>query len=167
METPHSQTLAPVHTVPTHLTTVDTVLSLGTFSLSSRQLLLLLCGGSVCATLWTHTAMLVRWLPPLGAILHAAVVILLVIGVLALTFGQVQGRSLESWLLVIALYLGRPRLSLWRRRLAHPVWPQLAERDDAAGTTRKEQRNSSYEQQYQGETQNWQHHAIRSGACHC
>ncbi len=116
MQDPHSQTLAPVHTVPTHLTTADTVVSLGTFSLSSRQLLWLLVGGSLCATLWTHTAMLVRWLPPLGAILHGGMVFFLAIGVLLLTFGQVQGRSLESWLLVIACYLARPKLLLWRRR---------------------------------------------------
>jgi hypothetical protein len=122
-----AQTLEPMHTVPTHLDHADTVLSLGTFSLSSRQFLLLLCGGSVCATLWTHTTvLLVRWLPPLGAILHGGMVFLLTIGVLALTFGQVQGRSLESWLLVIALYLARPRLSLWRSLCRYSSWP-LAE----------------------------------------
>src|SRR5579875_1074008 len=148
---PAASALAPVHTVPTHLTTAaDTVLSLGTFSLSSRQLLLLLVGGSVCATLWTHTAML----PPLGAILHAAVVFLLVIGVLALTFGQVQGRSLERWLIVMVAYLARPRLSLWRRRPTQPAWPRLsqasAEADDGTAWTKGKQhkhtRNRSYEQ---------------------
>jgi hypothetical protein len=152
MEDPHSQrqSLAPVHTIPTHLTTVDTVLSLGTFSLSSRQLLLLLVGGSVCATLWTHTAMLVRWLPPLGVVLHWSLLMLLTTGVLALTFGQMQGRSLERWLIVVVAYLARPRLSLWRRRPTQPAWPRLsqtcAEADDGAEMKGKQHKHTYKEQ---------------------
>jgi len=123
---PTGDSLEQLHTIPTHLTTVDTVLSLGTFALSSRQLLWLLVGGSLGATLWMRTGWLGSWLPPLGMLLHALVLLVLLIGVLALTFGQVQGRSLESWLLVIALYLARPRLSLWRSLRRQPAWPLSA-----------------------------------------
>ncbi len=118
--------LEPLHTVPTHLTTVDTVLSLGTFALSSRQLLWLLVGGSLGATLWMRTGWLGSWLPPLGMLLHGLLLLGLLIGVLALTFGQVQGRSLESWLIVVVAYLGRPRLSLWRSLRRQPTWPGLS-----------------------------------------
>lgn len=112
-----------LHTIPTHLMTVDIVLSLGEFSLSSRQFLLLLLGGSLGAALWTRTAELVVWLPPLGVVLHWTLLFLLVAAVLLLTFGQAQGRSLESWLLIIAGYLARPRLYLWRSLRQHPAWP--------------------------------------------
>src|SRR5579875_2429601 len=120
---PAASALAPVHTVPTHLTTADTVLSLGTFSLSSRQLLLLLVGGSVAAALWTRTAGLGGLFPPLGVVLHWSLLVLLTTGVLALTFGQVQGRPLERWLIVVVAYLARPRLSLWQGMREHPCWP--------------------------------------------
>src|SRR5205809_7422891 len=40
------------HTVPTHLQMPDQVLTLGSFSLTARQLLLLLVGGGIGGTLW-------------------------------------------------------------------------------------------------------------------
>jgi hypothetical protein len=118
--------LEPLHTIPTHLATVDTVLSLGTFALSSRQVLWLLVGGSLGATLWIRTGWLGSWLPPLGMLLHGLLLLGLLICILALTFGQVQGRSLESWLIVVVAYLGRPRLSLWRSLRRQPAWPRLS-----------------------------------------
>jgi hypothetical protein len=125
--------LDPLHTIPTHLATVDTVLSLGTLALSSRQLLWLLVGGSLGATLWIRTGWLGGWLPPLGLLLHGLLLLALLICILALTFGQVQGRSLESWLLVIVLYLGRPRLWLWRSLRRQPAWPRLSQACVEAG----------------------------------
>lgn len=118
--------LEPLHTIPTHLATGDTVLSLGTFALSSRQVLWLLVGGSLGATLWIRTGRLGSWLPPLGMLLHGLLLLGLLICILALTFGQVQGRSLESWLIVVVAYLGRPRLSLWRSLRRQPAWPRLS-----------------------------------------
>jgi len=112
---PVSASLPATHTVPTHLASVDTVLSLGYLSLSSRQLLLLLVGGSLSASLWTHTAALVTVLPPVGVALRLALVILCAAVALALTFGQAQGRPLDVWLIVGLAYLARPRLYLWRR----------------------------------------------------
>lgn len=105
--------LPMMHTVPTHLATADTVLSLGMLSLSSRQLLLVLLGGSAAVSLWTRTVGLATFLPPLGLALHWLLLILLSLSVLALTFGQVQGRSLDAWGIVTLTYLVRPRLHLW------------------------------------------------------
>jgi hypothetical protein len=113
--------LPAAHTVPTHLATADTVLSLGYLSLSSRQLLLLLLGGSVTASLWTRTSMLSTLVPPAGAALHLALVICCAAITLALTFGQAQGRSLDVWLIVILSYLARPRLYLWCRMADAPA----------------------------------------------
>jgi hypothetical protein len=115
--------LERLHTVPTHLTMVDTVLSLGEFSLSSRQFLLLLVGGSLSAALWTRTTVLVVWLPPFGVALHLTLLFLLAACILLLTFGQAQGRSLDSWLIVVAAYLARPHLYLWSSLRQHPSWP--------------------------------------------
>jgi hypothetical protein len=44
------------HIVPTHLNLPDQVLSLWSFSLSSRQLLLLLVGCGIGGTIWQHLA---------------------------------------------------------------------------------------------------------------
>ncbi len=123
--------LESLHTVPTHLATVDTVVSLGTFSLSSRQLVLLLVSGSISVTLWTRTAVLVFWLPPLGELLHWIVVLVAVTSTLALAFGQVAGRSFESWLGVLLAYIARPHLYLWRGWRALPGNPGNPIEDEA------------------------------------
>lgn len=102
------------HTIPTHLAVPETVLSLGTFTLTARQLALLFLGGSLAYSFWWHTMGLATWLAPLGMILHTTLLLMLVGLVLALTFGQIAGRSLDVWLLVLVAYLSRPRLYLWR-----------------------------------------------------
>jgi hypothetical protein len=108
------------HTIPTHLAMPETVLSLGTFTLTARQLALLFLGGSLTYSFWWHTMGLATWLAPLGMTLHTTLLLMLVGIVLALTFGGVAGRSLDIWLFVLAAYLSRPRLYLWRNL------PQLA-----------------------------------------
>jgi len=120
-QTPQPQALPAAHTVPTHLALADTVLSLGALTLSSRQLLLLLLGGSLAASLWVRTAPLATVVPPVGGVLHWAVLILLALLILALTFGQTQGRSLDVWVIVALAYLSRPRLSLWRSLRERPL----------------------------------------------
>jgi len=117
-----------MHTVPTHLATADTVLSLGALSLSSRQLLLLLMGGSGAASFWTRTAGLVTLLPPIGEALHWLLLILLSLLVLTLTFGQAAGRSLDVWVMVSLAFLARSRLYLWRS--LRPV-PGASRQEDA------------------------------------
>lgn len=113
--------LPAAHTAPTHLATADTVLSLGYLSLSSRQLLLVLLGGSVSASLWARTSGLATLLPPAGAALHLALVIVCAAITLALTFGQAQGRSLDVWMIVCLSYLTRPHLFIWRRMADAPA----------------------------------------------
>lgn len=113
--------LPAAHTVPTHLAAADTVVSLGYLSLSSRQLLLLLVGGSLAVSLWTRTAWLSRLLGPVGAALHLALVIVWAVADLSLTFGQAQGRSLDAWVIIMFAYLARPRLYLWRSLPASPL----------------------------------------------
>lgn len=120
--------LPAIHTVPTHLAATDTALSLGSLPLSSRQVLLLLVGGSVTASLWTRTAILVAVLPPLGAALHLALLIACLLVALALTFGQAQGRSFDAWVIVIGAYLARPRLYLWHRCAIPPAGESEQER---------------------------------------
>ena len=113
--------LPPTHTMPTHLATADTVLSLGYLTLSSRQLLLLLLGGSVAASVWTRTAGLSTVLPPAGAALHWLLLIGLSLLILALTFGAIAGRSLDAWVMVLLAYRARPRRYLWRSLRETPL----------------------------------------------
>jgi hypothetical protein len=107
-------TLPPTHTIPTHLATADSVLSLGYLSLTSRQLLLLLVGGSFAVSIWTRTDFLSAFIPPVGGGLHWLLLILSGLLVLALTFGQIAGRQLDAWVIVVGVYLLRPRLYLWK-----------------------------------------------------
>lgn len=106
--------LPPTHTIPTHLATADSVLSLGYLTLTSRQLLLLLVGGSFAASLWTRTDVLSTLIPPVGSALRLVLLVLSGLLVLALTFGQVAGRQLDAWVVVVGVYLLRPRLYLWK-----------------------------------------------------
>ena len=102
------------HTIPTHLTTADTVLGLGHLTLSSRQLLLVLVGGSVAMSLWIRTAWLATLLPPVGVALHWLLLLLSGGCVLALTFGQAAGRPFDAWVIVMLAYCARSRVYLWR-----------------------------------------------------
>src|SRR5437660_12606260 len=86
------------HIVPTHLNLPDQVLTLWSFSLTARQLLLLLVGAGIGGTVWQHLA-------PLG---HSALAGQVVRGLLALApFLSVlflacyrhAGRYLEVWLI--------------------------------------------------------------------
>jgi len=120
-QTSAPQALPAAHTVPTHLALADTVLSLGALTLSSRQLLLLLLGGSIAAAGYTRTEPFFAALGPAGAVLHIAVLVLASLIVLALTFGQAAGRSLDVWVIVVLAYLTRPRLSLWHSLREGPL----------------------------------------------
>src|SRR5258708_15310975 len=52
------------HIVPTHLNLPDQVLTLWSFSLTARQLLLLLVGAGLGGTLWQHLAVLGHYAIP-------------------------------------------------------------------------------------------------------
>lgn len=112
--------LVPLHTVPTHLGG-DTVLSIGRLDLTSRQVALLLIGGSLSATVWARTGTLAALVPPLGLIVHWMMLIVLIAAVLVLSFGKAAGRSLDVWLLIWLAYLTRARILLWTRGSAATV----------------------------------------------
>jgi hypothetical protein len=112
--THESQAILHLHTVPTHLSG-ESVVSIGTIDLSARQVMSLLVGGSLAATLWERTTALTLLVPPLGLIMHWAILVLLLVGVLLLTFGKAAGRSLDVWFMVWLLYLGRARILVWTR----------------------------------------------------
>src|SRR5437588_59762 len=100
------------HIVPTHLNLPDQVLSLWSFSLSARQLLLLLVGAGMGGTVWQHLAVLGHHTLAGQALrLLVALVPFLLITVLACY--QYAGRYLEIWLIVLVRYQLRPRRYLW------------------------------------------------------
>ena len=111
--TMHPVSLPRKHTVPTHLQMPDQVLTLWSFSLTARQLLLLLVGGSMGGTIWQHLALfghdavprdIVRLLLSLAPFLLA----------LFIAWYQHAGRYLEIWMVVLVRYRLRPKRYLWR-----------------------------------------------------
>ena len=118
------------HIVPTHLNLPDQVLTLWSFSLSARQLLLLLVGGGIGGTVWQHLAALGhRALVGEALRLLLALVPFLLLCVLACY--QYVGRYLEVWLLVLARYHLRPKRYLWRsiRAWEPSLYPLLSSGD--------------------------------------
>jgi hypothetical protein len=119
------------HIVPTHLNLPDQVLSLWSFSLSARQLLLLLVGAGIGGTVWQHLALLGHH-ALIGQALRLlmALVPFLLLAVLACY--QHAGRYLEVWLIVLARYGLRPKRYLWRSiRYCEPQLYPLASARDA------------------------------------
>jgi hypothetical protein len=101
------------HIVPTHLNLPDQVLTLWSFSLSARALLLLLVGAGIGGTIWQHLAVLGHHAVP-GEILRLRLALLPFLLVLVLACYQCVGRYLEVWLIVLVRYHLRPKRYLWR-----------------------------------------------------
>ena len=101
------------HIVPTHLNLPDTVLTVWSFGLSARQLLLLLVGGGIGGTLWQHLAALAHFLIA-GQVLRGLLALLPFLLVCVLACYQHAGRYLEVWLLVLLHSHLRPKRYLWR-----------------------------------------------------
>ncbi len=99
------------HVVPTHVRTPETALTLGGISLSARQFLLLLVGAALSYDLWKHLTFLTTFF--VGVVLAGAIAILPSVLALSLAFGQVAGRALDAWGLVIMRYFARPRHLIW------------------------------------------------------
>jgi hypothetical protein len=100
------------HIVPTHLNLPDQVLTLWSFSLSARALLLLLVGAGMGGTVWQHLAMLGHHAVP-GEILRLLLALLPFLLVLVLACYQHADRYLEVWLIVLVRYHLRPKRYLW------------------------------------------------------
>ena len=99
--------------MPTHLNLPDQVLTLWSFSLTARQLLLLLVGAGLGGTLWQHLAMLGQYGVPTEA-LRLVLALLPFLLALIIACYQYAGRSLEVWCVVLLRYRLRPTCYLWR-----------------------------------------------------
>ncbi len=118
------------HIVPTHLNLPDQVLTLWSFSLSARALLLLLVGAGIGGTIWQHLAVLGHHAVP-GEILRLLLALLPFLLVLVLACYQHTGRYLEVWLVVLLRYWLRPKRYLWRsiRHFEQHLYPPTLERE--------------------------------------
>src|SRR5579863_7820036 len=122
------------HIVPTHLNLPDQVLSLWSFSLSARQLLLLLVGAGLGGTVWQHLAMLGHHALA-GQALRLLVALMPFLLLTALACYQYAGRYLEVWLVVLLRYQLRPKRYLWRsiRHVEPHLYPLASVRDTPDG----------------------------------
>ena len=118
------------HIVPTHLNLPDQVLTLWSFSLSARQLLLLLVGAGLGGTVWQHLALLGHHALA-GQVLRLLVALVPFLLLAVLASYQYAGRYLEVWLIVFLRYHLRPKRYLWRSiRSCEPhLYPLVLERD--------------------------------------
>jgi hypothetical protein len=113
MKTMHPVSLPRKHIVPTHLQMPDQVLTLWSFSLTARQLLLLLVGGSIGGTLWQHLTVLGHYTVP-GVIVRLLLSLPPFLLALFIAWYQHAGRYLEIWMVVLVRYRLRPKRYLWR-----------------------------------------------------
>ncbi len=101
----------PTHTIPTHLRQQEHILSLGLFGVSTRQLLQLIITGALAYQVFTDLAWLAQSLP--GMLARVLLLVLIVVGMLVVTFGRVQGQGVDRWLLQIVQYQFTPRRFIW------------------------------------------------------
>jgi hypothetical protein len=122
------------HIVPTHLNVPDAVLTLWSFSLTARQLLLLLLGAGLGGDLWKHL-----FLPGGPSVAGQALRILLALVpfLLALLLARYQyaGRYLEVWAIVLLRYSTRPKRYVWRtiRTAEAHLYPLVPSVNEARG----------------------------------
>ena len=119
------------HIVPTHLNLPDQVLTIWSFSLSARQLLLLLVGAGIGGTVFQHLAILGHHGMP-GEVLRFVLSLPPFLLALLLAWYQYAGRYLEVWVVVLVRYQFRPKRYLWRsiRCDEHHLPPLIPERDE-------------------------------------
>jgi hypothetical protein len=101
------------HIVPTHLNFPDQVLTLWSFSLTARQLLLLLVGGGIGGTIWQHLALFGHYAVP-GEIVRLLLSLPLFLLTFFIAWYQHGGRYLEVWFVVMVRYWLHPKRYLWR-----------------------------------------------------
>src|SRR6266566_2297284 len=121
------------HTVPTHLQMPDQVLTLWSFSLTARQLLLLLVGVGIGGTIWQHLALFGHDAVP-GEIVRLLLSLPPFLLALFIAWYQHAGRYLEIWMVVLVRYRLRPKRYLWRSIRSYeqhlsPLVPSEGDRD--------------------------------------
>ncbi|HEY6406836.1 MAG TPA: hypothetical protein VIY29_05145, partial [Ktedonobacteraceae bacterium] len=99
--------------MPTHLQMPDQVLTLWSFSLTARALLLLLVGGSIGGTIWQHLASFGHYAVP-GEILRLLLSLPPFLLALFIAWYRYAGRYIEVWFVVLVRYRLRPKRYLWR-----------------------------------------------------
>ncbi|HVB23422.1 MAG TPA: PrgI family protein [Ktedonobacteraceae bacterium] len=119
------------HTVPTHLNLPDQVLTLWSFNLTARQLLVLLVGGGIGGDLWHALAMLGHT-PIVGQGVRLLCTLLPLVLALVVAWYRPAGRYVEVWCLVLLRYQVQPRRYVWRT-LRHSGLQQLAADPLASG----------------------------------
>jgi PrgI family protein len=111
------------HTVPTHLNLPDQVLTLWSFSLTARQLLLLLVGAGIGGDLW-HALAFLGHETVAGQGVRVLLALIPVVLALVVAWYRPAGRYLEVWCLVLLRYQLRPRRFVWRTlRACQPHLP--------------------------------------------
>lgn len=111
------------HTVPTHLNLPDQVVTLWSFNMTARQLLLALVGGGLGGNLWRDLAPLGHHGVP-GLVVRGLVALLPFLLALLISYYQHAGRSLEVWAFVILRYALQPKRLVWRSiRTTERYWP--------------------------------------------
>src|SRR3974390_1062153 len=112
MKTMHPVSLPRKHIVPTHLQMPDQVLTLWMFSLTARQLLLLLVGAGIGGTIWQHLSVLGHY-GILGEVLRLLLSLPPFLLALLLAWYQYAGHYLEVWCVVLMRYQFQPKRYLW------------------------------------------------------
>lgn len=113
-------TVRHTHTVPTHLNTPETVLSVWAFNLSARQLLLLLVGGSLAGNLW-HQLTFLSVLALGGQALRVGLALLPFLFALFCAWFRAGGRPIEIWVVALVRYWTQPKRFVWRSARAWPA----------------------------------------------
>ena len=119
------------HTVPTHLNLPDQVLTLWSFSLTARQLLLLLVGAGIGGTIWQHLALFGHDAVP-GKIVRLLLSLPPFLLALFIAWYHHAGRYLEIWMVVLVRYRLRQKRYLWRsiRIYEQQLYPLVPGGDD-------------------------------------
>src|SRR6266851_9988738 len=132
-QTMHPMSIPRKHIVPTHLNLPDQVLTLWSFSLTARQLLLLLVGGGIGGTIWQHLTVLGHYAVA-GEILRLLLSLPPFLLALFIAWYQHAGRYLEIWMVVLVRYRLRPKRYLWcsirtYEQHLYPLVPGEGDRD--------------------------------------
>jgi len=91
----------------------DQVLTLWSFSLTARQLLLLLVGGGIGGTIWQHLALFGHYAVP-GQALRLLLSLPPFLMAFFIAWYRYAGRYIEVWFVVLVRYRLRPKRYLWR-----------------------------------------------------
>jgi hypothetical protein len=108
--------LPPRYQIPTHLNVPDKLeipLFGVTISLTMRQAVIYLFGGSTAFGLWQH----LRWLDhagPLGITAHWGATSLLALLTCLLALVRIRERYLERWGMIWLQYVAQPKIYVWR-----------------------------------------------------